>query len=187
MKRSTAWIITIAFLAVCGQTAAQSTANASVVDIWTAVAEGNIQAIRQHLEVGTDLNAKEPTGGGTPLITAAAYGQSEAAKLLIENGANVNGVNYEGSTALHTAAFFCHSETVKLLLDKGAEVNAQNDRGDTALDTVAAQWGEELEGVYRYFAGLLQVELDIERVKATRPTVAATLRRHGGKTGSELE
>ena len=29
------------------------------VNIWTAAKEGNIEAVKQHLDVGTDVNAKD--------------------------------------------------------------------------------------------------------------------------------
>ena len=103
MKNVNAWIFLIVLLVVCGQTA-QSKVDAPTVDIWTAAAQGNLEAIKRHVSAGTDLNAKEPTGGSTPLIVAALFGQTEAAGLLIEKGANVNVKNNEGSTALHTAA-----------------------------------------------------------------------------------
>jgi hypothetical protein len=185
MKKVNAFILVIALLVVYGQIEPLSAAATPTIDIWTAAGQGNIKAIKQHVAAGTDLNAKEPSGGSTPLMIAALLGQTEAAKLLIEKGANINAGNNEGSTALLIAAFFCHSETVKLLLDKGAEVNAKNIRSETPLDAVAGPWSQELEGLYRYIGELLQLQLDLERIKATRPKIAALLRKTGGKTGSE--
>ena len=161
------------------------TVGVATVDIWTAAAQGNIEAIKQHVSAGTDLNAKEPAGGSTPLIVAALFDQAEAAKLLIEKGANINAPNNDGVTALHAAAFFCRTETVKLLLDKDAEVNAKNIRAETPLDSVAGEWSQELEGLYRYIGEPLQLQLDIERIKATRPQIAAILRKSGIKTASQ--
>ncbi|MHC4528164.1 MAG: ankyrin repeat domain-containing protein, partial [Planctomycetota bacterium] len=161
-------------------------ASAPSIDIWTAAATGNLEAIKQHVAAGTDLNAGEPAAGSTPLIVATLLGQTEAAGLLIENGAKVNARNNEGTTALLTAAFFCHTETVKLLLDKGADVNAKNNTGQTVLDTVAGAWSQDLEGVYKYIAGLLQIQLDIERIKADRPKIAALLRERTSKTGDDI-
>ena len=60
------------------------------VDIWKAAASGNIAASNQHVAAGAGLNVKEPSGGSTPLIVAALFGQTEAANLLIQKGANVN-------------------------------------------------------------------------------------------------
>ena len=185
MKSVAAWIIAAAFLVGCGETAPRSTTGAPLVDIWTATAEGNLEAIEQHVAAGTDLNAKEPEGS-TLLILAAFLGQTEAAGLLVKNGAELEARNNDGSTALLTAAFFCHSETVELLLESGADVNAKNNAGQTPLDTVSAEWGPEVEGIYTYFAETFQLQLDLEKIESTRPVVADILRKHGGKPGSEL-
>ena len=153
------------------------------VDIFTASAEGNLQAIKRHIAAGTDLDVVEPAGGGTPLIVTTVTGQTQAAKLLIEGGASLSATNNDGSTALHTAAFFGHPETVELLLEYGADVNARNAIGGTPLDNVADGWTDELEGIYRMVAGSFQLELDLERIKAARPMVAEMLRENGGKKG----
>ena len=186
MKKITSWILVIALLAVCGETK-KSAAAAPDVDIWKAAANGNIEAIKQHLEAGTDVDAKEPPGGGTPLIVAGIFGQVEAARLLIEEGANVNASSNDGATALHAAAFFCRTEIVKLLLDKGAEVNAKNIRGETPLDAVAGQWSQELEGIYKWLAELWSLRLDLDRIEATRPEIAAVLGKSEGMTEDQLK
>ena len=160
----------------------QVPSNASDVDIFTASAEGNLQAIKHHIAAGTDLDAIEPAGGGTPLIETTVTGQTEAAKLLIENGASLSATNDDGSTALHTAAFFGHPDTVTLLLEYGAEVNAKNAAGGTPLDNVADEWTDELQGVYRMIAGMFQLDLDFDRIQTARPVVADILRKNGGET-----
>ena len=182
MKKVNAPIFVIAVLFVYGQTA-QSTAQQQTVDIWTAAATGNLEAIKQHLEAGIDVNARELSGGGTPLIVAAIFGRVEAAELLLEKGANVNAGSNDGATALHGAAFFCRTEIVKLLLYKGAEINAKNIRGETPLDAVAGQWSQELEGIYKWLAELWNLQLSLERIKAARPKIAALLLKSGARTG----
>ena len=179
MRNDNVFILIIALLIGCGQIV--SAAEEQRVDIWTAAASGNLEAIKQHLEAGTDVDAKEPPGGGTPLLVAAAFGRIEAAKLLIEKGANVNATSNDGATALHGAAFFCHTEIVKLLLGKGAVVDAKNIRGETPLDAVAGEWNQELEGIYTWLAELWKLQLDLERIKATRPKIAALLQEHQSK------
>ncbi len=186
MKNITAWILVIVLLVACGQTKKLDAA-APDVDIWKAAASGNIAAIKQHLEAGTDVDVKEPPGGGTPLLVAATFGQVEAVKFLIEKGANVNAKSNDGATALHGAAFFCHTEIVKLLLDKGAEANAKNIRGETPLDAVASQWNQELEGIYTWLAELWKLQLDLERIKATRPKIVAILSKASHKSAESLE
>jgi len=73
-----------------------------------------------------------------------------------------------------------------MLLEKGAVVSAKNIRGETPLDAVAGSWSQELEGIYKWLAELWNLQLDIERIKATRPKVAALLRKREGKTAEKL-
>ncbi|MBC8379092.1 MAG: ankyrin repeat domain-containing protein [Planctomycetes bacterium] len=145
------------------------------MDIWKAAAEGNTEAIAQQLAAGTDINAKESGYDSTPLITAAVYGQTEAAALLIEKGADLSARNRDGATALHQAAFFAHPDIVKLLLDNGADASLRNNRGETAYDTVGAPWSPELAETYKWLEGVLQTEMDLERIKAARPKAAELL------------
>jgi hypothetical protein len=65
------------------------TAKAPDISIHDAALEGNIEAIKQHLAAGTDVNAKTDVGT-TPLFYAAADGHKEIAELLIAKGADVN-------------------------------------------------------------------------------------------------
>jgi len=185
MKKANFWMVVIALLVVCGQ-AEKSAAAAPDIDIWKAAASGNIEAIKQHLGAGTDVDAKESPGGSTPLLVAATFGQVEAAKLLIEKGANVNATSNDGATALHGAAFFCHTEIVKLLLGKGAVVDAENVRGETPLDAVTVEWSQELEGIYTWLAELWNLHLDLERIQETRPKIAALLQEHQSKIGVDI-
>jgi len=51
------------------------------VDIWTAAQTGNIEAVKQHLADGVDVNSKNDIGR-TPLDVAIAFKQSPIADLL---------------------------------------------------------------------------------------------------------
>jgi hypothetical protein len=187
MKELTAWILAIALLAVCAQVQAQPGTAVPTVDIWTAAATGNIEAIKRNLSAAANVKTQGESGI-TPLFVAALFGRTEAAELLIERGADVKIANGEDrATALHAAAFFCHTDIVELLLAKGADINARNQKSETPLDAVAGPWNEGLGELYTGIARAIKMEVDLKRIEATRPTIAALLRKHGGKTGGELD
>ena len=128
------------------QQSAESRTTASVpkVDLHSAVVTGDLEVIRQHIKAGSDLNVLEPTRASTPLITAAFFGNTEAAKILIDAGADLNYQTADGSTALHTAAAFGKTEVAKILIDAGIDLNTQNNEGSTALHTAAFLCREEI-------------------------------------------
>ena len=143
-----------------------------------AAVSGNVEAVRQHIAAGTDLDLRNPDGGATALIAAASFGQSETASLLIEAGADLEVKNNEGSTALHTAAFLCREKIVKALLAKGADQKARNNAGSTALDSVDGPF-DDVKPIYDFILGVLGpygLKLDYEFIKETRPKIAEILR-----------
>ena len=107
------------------------------VDLHTAVVTDNLEIIKQHIKAATDLNVLEPSRKSSPLITAAAAGKTEAARLLINAGADLNIQNADGSTALHTAAVFGNDEIAQQLIDAGSDLNLKNNDGATALHVSA--------------------------------------------------
>ena len=58
------------------------TAKIPEISIISAAIDGNIEAVKQHLAAGTDVNAKSHAGG-TTLRYAAGKGHKEIAELLI--------------------------------------------------------------------------------------------------------
>ncbi len=135
------------------------TAKASEISIHEAAALGNIEVVKQFLDSGTDVNAKDETGG-TPLDEAAGWGRKDIVELLIAKGADVNAkFDDDGSTPLHLAAWKGHFETAELLIAADADVNAKMEDGDTPLDLA----------------------------KRKHQELAELLRKHGGKTGEELK
>ena len=72
------------------------------IPIWATAAEGNIEAVKQHLAAGADVNMKDDWGK-TPLHKAAAYGGKEVTELLIDADADVNAKDDEGRTPLDLA------------------------------------------------------------------------------------
>jgi ankyrin repeat protein len=104
------------------------------VDIWEAAEKGNITVVKQYLDAGVDVNAKDDSGW-TLLHSAAGYGHKKIAELLIAEGADVNAMGgLLEWTPLHQAAFGSHNEIVEVLIGKGADVNAKTKNGFTSLD-----------------------------------------------------
>ncbi len=158
-------------------TTEQPTPKPPAMDIHTATVLGDLKAIQQHIQAGSDLDEREPIVGSSPLISAAVFGKTEVARALIEAGADVNLQNKEGSTALHSASFLCRKEIVRMLLDNGADKELRNIYGSTALESVAGPF-HEVKGIYDQFnkdLGPLGFKLDYGQVEATRPVIAEML------------
>jgi uncharacterized protein len=147
------------------------------VDLHTAVATGNIQAVKEHIVAGTDINMKDTYAGSSPLITACLYNQAAIARLLLNEGANINFQNNEGSTALHVAAFFCKTEMVQLLLDKKADKTIRNKYKSTAYESVAGPF-TTVKNLYEQMQKMLLpfgVRVDLAYMEKTRPVIAKML------------
>ncbi len=148
------------------------------MDIQSAAVTGNIEAMKQHVLAGTDLNQKDPFGGSSPLITAALFGKKEIVKVLVEAGADINFINNDGSNALHTAAFFCRPEIVKILLDNGIDKTIRNNMGSTAYESVAGAF-KDVKPFYDMMGQSLApygLVLDDDHLQKTRPIIAEMLK-----------
>ena len=78
--------------------------------------------------------AKQISGHDGSPLTIACLGERTIARILIENGADVNECNDRGETPLIVASFRGDSETVKLLLGNGARINEfDKERKQTAI------------------------------------------------------
>jgi len=86
-------ITTIAAVVLVGCGESQSpeppTAKASGISIQEAAEEGNIEAVKQHLAAGTDVN-EYSIGEDSALYLASFEGHFEIVELLLANGADVN-------------------------------------------------------------------------------------------------
>ena len=124
-----------------------------------AAKKGNIKVVKQHLNAGIYVDSQDKDGW-TPLRYAAQFGKKKLAELLIFNEANVNTIDKEGITPLHKAAMLNHWEIIELLITNGADVNAV------------------------VSSGIFKGETPLDR---SYDATADLLRKHGGKTGEELE
>ena len=151
--------------------------------LFNAAVAGNLEAVKQHIAAGTDLNQVDPNplgSKGSSLHAAAAFGYTEVAVALIEAGADVNQKEKEGQTPLHTAALFCYPKIAQALLDNGADKTIKDNDGQTALEMVVFPW-EIAKGIYELLDGIIfkpaGKPLDYNRIQKTRPQVAAIIRK----------
>jgi len=155
----------------------QTTTEKPTIDIHTAVITGNLEAVKQHIAAGSDINVKEPMSGSTPLMSAATFNKPEIAKALIDAKADLSIKNNDGSTALHTAAFFGRIEIVQMLIDAKADKTIRNNFGATARESVLGDFAE----VKPFYDMLVQqlkpmgFELDMDELQKARPVIAMML------------
>ena len=158
-----------------GQT--QTTTARPDMDLQAAVIQGNLEAVKQHIESGTDLDAKDPMSGSAALISAITFEKTAIANALIDAGADLSVSNNDGATALHVAAFFCRVEITQKLLDAGADKTLRNNFGATPRESIMGPFAE-VKPVYEFLQsqlGPLGLELDMAELEKTRPVIAMML------------
>lgn len=93
-----------------------------------------IQILKMLLQAGVSPDSGTNSEFWTPLCLASALGETDALSILLEAGADVNGINKAGMTALHLAE---NAAVAKMLLAAGANPTARTLGGKTPADTAA--------------------------------------------------
>ena len=132
-------ITTIAAVLVgCGESQSPEppTAKAPDISIHEAAEEGDLEAIKQHLAAGTDVDVKG-WKGMTPLHFSVRANQKEAVELLLARGADVEARKDADVTPLMlcfwAAGIDEAEEIVEVLISNGADINAKDFVGNSAL------------------------------------------------------
>ena len=128
------------------------------ISIHDAAIDGDIEAVKQHLADGVDVNSKSDVGR-TPLDVAIAFKQSLITDLLRKHDGKTRD-ELKAAESIWNAIAVGSIEAVKQHLDAGADVNAKDDSGRTPLDLA---------------------------IQHNKPETAELLRKHGGKTAKELK
>jgi len=75
----------------------------------------------------------EPGNRNTALMKAVRAGDVARMKAMLEEGADPNGTDQQGTPALMNAVLYSSPQAVKLLIERGANPNAKNAGGSNAL------------------------------------------------------
>jgi uncharacterized protein len=119
------------------------------LDVFEAAAMGDVERLRELLDMDVSAAIAWSEDGFTPLHFAAFFGHPEAAKLLTERGADLEARSTNeqfafDATPLHSAAAAGQREVCEILLDTGADVNAVQHGGYTPLIDAAQNGNVEL-------------------------------------------
>jgi cytohesin len=118
---------------------------------------GDFKAVKEFLDMGEDVNARDGFGA-TPLILAAVAGREDMVDFLLERKADPTLPAKDGYSFMHGAAFSGKKSLIRKALSLGMEINAR--------------YGPD---------GITPVDVANEDTDA-----AAYIRAHGGRTGWEL-
>jgi uncharacterized protein len=113
------------------------------IDIFAAAMTGRTDLMTTLLSGNKSLAKLVSHDGWTPLHLAAFFGHPEAARTLLQAGAEVNvrSNNQMSNMPLHAAVAGRNAEVIRMLVEHGAAVNAQQHGGWTPLHA-AAQNGD---------------------------------------------
>lgn len=140
-----------------------------------AIRQKDMASLKRLIGEGADLNQPDAQFKIPPLGWAALFGEVDAARILIEKGADLDGKTGDGHRAVHQATFFGHSGVLRLLIEKGADLSARSDQGESALDSLDTNM--QATG---FIARMLGVPMkDEEELLAGREECVQLLKKHG--------
>lgn len=97
--------------------------------VFAAASAGDIPTLRRDIDDNPHLLKATEWEGRTLLHDAADKSQLDAARYLLDRGADVNAVTTDGRTALHMAAQRGDIAIITLLLSRGAVIDKRDAKG----------------------------------------------------------
>ena len=139
-------------------------------NLWGAARTGDLGGIKRYLSEGAEIDELSPETHISALSWATMMGHAEAAKLLIQRGADINVRQEDGGTPLHIAVALGRAEMADLLIKEGADVKAKNRRGDVPASGLYIPWG-----MLKFMIGMFDIKLEQKEVEAGRAKIAEML------------
>ncbi|NWH15495.1 RFXK protein, partial [Grus americana] len=108
-------------------------ATLDTLSIHQLAAQGELSQLKEHLRKGENLVNKPDERGFTPLIWAAAFGEIETVRHLLEWGADPHVLAKERESALSLASMGGYTDIVVMLLERNVDINIYDWNGGTPL------------------------------------------------------
>ncbi|NXE30276.1 RFXK protein, partial [Ardeotis kori] len=108
-------------------------ATLDTLSIHQLAAQGELSQLKEHLRKGENLVNKPDERGFTPLIWAAAFGEIETVRHLLEWGADPHALAKERESALSLASMGGYTDIVIMLLERNVDINIYDWNGGTPL------------------------------------------------------
>ncbi|NXE84351.1 RFXK protein, partial [Cochlearius cochlearius] len=108
-------------------------ATLDTLSIHQLAAQGELSQLKEHLQKGENLVNKPDERGFTPLIWAAAFGEIETVRHLLEWGADPHTLAKERESALSLASMGGYTDIVIMLLERNVDINIYDWNGGTPL------------------------------------------------------
>lgn len=153
--RCVAVLVSIALVAVWSHRGAALSSEEQAQELMDCASRGDLAGVTTLLRLGVPCNTPDACGN-SPLLFAAALGNSEVTELLLGAGADPQHRNYAGGTPLFVAAVNGDTSTIVSLLQHGSDPNIAATGGRTPLMMAV------LFNHYEAVAMLLSTGADIE-------------------------
>ena len=121
-----------------------------------AATAGNLHRMQLLNLAGVSVNSRD--GSRAPLFLAAGEGRLNAARYLLDHGADVNGIDGTGNTALTEATYYGHVPVIKELLLRGANINSLSAAG-TPLDIALSRNNDAVADLLKHYGAKRASEL----------------------------
>ncbi|XP_064031263.1 DNA-binding protein RFXANK isoform X2 [Pogoniulus pusillus] len=108
-------------------------ATLDTLSIHQLAAQGELSQLKEHLRKGENLVNKPDERGFTPLIWAAAFGEIETVRHLLDWGADPHALAKERESALSLASMGGYTDIVTMLLERNVDINIYDWNGGTPL------------------------------------------------------
>lgn len=102
------------------------------LNVFDVARKGSVEQAKEILKANPNAFNTVNDDGYSPLVLACYRANNEVAKLLIENGSDINGTSKMG-TPLMASVFKGNNEIAKFLIDNKADIHTEDANGTSAL------------------------------------------------------